>query len=281
MKKILILTILILLSYTVKAQFFDESVRWKEASVQVYPIEQILSFTEYTIKGKTEIDGNTYFNLYEDGDLNYYIREEENEKVYIYCPKRKKEFLVYDFDFVEGKEIYYESFRTHNNFHSLKINEVNFEKLLDGKSHQYAYAFSSFFSSTVKIIRGIGSTNCFFYYMQDHVLSHMPILYEFYRNDVLIYQYPKKYPLEIKNSEKNNLVTVYPQPAKDNITFKFKAEGAEELRIYNSKGVLIKTYNVNYVYSFKVKELLQPGVYFYTIQYKKSKTLSGKFIIKN
>jgi hypothetical protein len=280
MKKILILTILILFSYTVKAQFFNESVRWKEASVQVYPIEQILSFTEYTIKGKTEVEGKEYFNLYCNGSLSYYIRETEDQKVYIYYPKREKEFLVYDFDFVEGKEIHYESFRTYNNNHSLKINKVGFENLLDAKNYEYACASSNFFTSTtLKIIKGIGCTNGFFYYMRDHILSRMPILYEFYRDDVLIYQYPQKYPLEIKNREKNNLVTVYSQPSKDLVNFIFKTEDTNRLIIYNLQGSFIKSYDIKNRSTLKIKNEFNSGIYLYKIECKNNRVLTGKFII--
>ncbi len=283
MRKFIILITLFFSIYTISnAQFFNESVKWKEASVQVYPKEQILSFTEYKIKGKTEIDGKTYFNLYEDGNLNYYIRETEDKKVYVYCPKRGREFLCYDFEWQVGKEIYYQPFYRDGEFSSIKIDKINSIKLLDKKSYNYIdRGKDSYIGTSKMIINGICHNHGFFYLLKQKPISRREILYEFYRDDILVYQTPKKIPLDIKNSEENNPATVYPQPARDNITFKFKAEDAEELRVYNSKGVLIKTYNINKASTFKIEEALQAGVYFYTVQYKRAKTLSGKFIIKN
>ena len=284
MKKILILTTLILLSYTVKAQFFNESVRWKEVTIAITTSgEQFYFFNEYSIKGKTKIEGKEYFNLYCENLLRYYIRETQDQKVYVYHPEIKKVFLLYDFDFKKDKVIPFLPFHKDSKLESLKIDEVGFEKLLDGKNYEYAHANSKSID-LLKIIKGVGSTNGFLYHMNiiQGFSNRNTLLYEFYKNDVLIYNCPKEsFVSDIKNDEENNQVTVYPQPARDNITFKFKAEGAEELRIYNSKGVLIKTYNVSNISSFKVEELLQSGVYFYTVQYKKGKTLSGKFIIKN
>jgi hypothetical protein len=283
MKKILILTTLILLSYNVKAQFFNESVRWNEVKVSS-ETHQIISHVTYHIKGKTQIDGKTYLNVCVDDDLRYYIHETEDKKIYIYFPSCKHETLLYDFDWQVGGRMHYEMYCTNGKFYFFEITKLSPIKLLNNKDYVCANYGKDFFGNPSMIIKGFGSTNGFF----DHIFPKptcsdytINLLYELYKDDELVYRYPEDIPLNIKNGEENNQVTVYPQPAKDNITFKFKAEGAEELRIYNSKGILIKTYNINNLSKFKIEELLQTGVYFYTIQYKKSKTLSGKFIIKN
>ncbi|MCT4688510.1 T9SS type A sorting domain-containing protein [Vallitalea sp.] len=283
MKKIVILITVVLLSISAKAQFFDESVRWKEATIEVYPKEQILFFTEYTIKGKTEIEGKEYFNLYCDNHLSYYIRETPDEKVYVYHPKNKKEYLVYDFNFEKDKVISYELFHEDYNTQALKIKEVGFEKLLDGKNYEYVYAGSKRIYS-IKFIKGIGSTNGFFYHMYAYLIEHMSRtnrLCEFYKDDVLIYNYPVNYPMSIENTEESNSVIIYPQPSKNIINFKFNTEDVEILNIYDQSGILIKSYNVKNKSIFTIKNELNTGVYIYHIKTKSNKTTVGKFIITN
>ncbi len=281
MKKILILTTLILLSYTVNAQFFNESVRWKEIKVSS-ETHQIISYVTFHIKGKSQIDGKTYLNVCVGDDLRYYIHETEDKKIYIYFPSCKHETLLYDFDWQVGGKMHYEMYCTNGKFYFFEITKLSPIKLLNNKDYVCANYGKEFFGNPSMIIKGFGSTNGFF----DHIFPKptcsdytINLLYELYKDDELVYRYPEEIPLNIKNSEENNLVTVYPQPSNGFVSFMFNIEDVETLNIYNQQGSFIKSYGIKNRSTLKIQNEFSSGIYVYKVECKNNRVLTGKFII--
>lgn len=94
------------------------------------------------------INDISYFKVFVDNNFYYALRETDDYKIYSYFADNQEELLIYDFDWVEGKELkfqYYEEPETYQTYAT--ISQIDSVKLLDNtyykclKSDDEIFAF--------------------------------------------------------------------------------------------------------------------------------------------
>ncbi len=78
-----------------------------------------------------------------------------------------------------------------------------------------------------------------------------------------------------------NLVKVYPNPAKKSMIFKFDNMETACLKIYSSNGQIVKNITFSNMDRIKIeRESLHSGLYFYQLSNQKGLMYSGKLIFE-
>jgi hypothetical protein len=86
--------------------------------------------------------------------------------------------------------------------------------------------------------------------------------------------------IEIKKSD-NSTIKLFPNPAKDNITFSFGEQHISEIQIYDCRGRLYWNYKIKRQSAFILStEKYQPGIYFYKATDKDGCLYTGKFVVQ-
>lgn len=100
----------------------------------------------------------------------------------------------------------------------------------------------------------------------------------YYVDSVSLWQ--NNFPTFIKEEQKNEFVSVYPNPASDIINFKFKdATEKRKIELYDAIGDLVLSEDAPTQNSSLKTHHLQSGVYFYTIKQNGSILKQAKFVI--
>lgn len=133
----------------------------------------------YEVKDEVLIDGIVYNEILANGERCCFIRE-EGPLVYIWIDEDRNG-LLYDFDWIEGKD-YYACDWYGDPFHE-KINKIEEETLKDNKSYQIwvPERMSGYY-----IIRGIGGTNSILDYYYPAVSGGGGCLLEFTRDVTIL-----------------------------------------------------------------------------------------------
>ena len=218
--------------------YFPEGTVWEEERHCYYENGQkyLSSYYRNTVEGDTTINGKTYKNVllemrtydeqhYDDEGFpvygwdrespwhwmsmgHYYGIREEGNKVYYYGDffsgyngMSPQEYLVYDFDWEEGKEIPI-YFNMNGKMVCDTITEIDEVRMLDGNTYECIYKPGSEDLRQVKGIGNLSNNGGLFRYLLDFPWDTSTLRYKrvmnFTRNGQLIYQWDRDAFLEEK-----------------------------------------------------------------------------------
>jgi len=286
MKTKILILILLFTVQLANAQTFDKKSSWVEVRTSMFD-ETFFELTTYKVGCDTLINSKNYSKIFRNDKFYVALRETEDNQIYVHFPNsRFIEVLVYDFDWYPNKELYFQ--RTYNmgptpdpstpNYYRCAIlgNEIDSVLLLNGKYYQYVHLYGS-----IELIKGIGRTSGFL-----HDITPLPtdgsqyaLLY-FYINGVLVYRNPYFDPTGINNTTDNvSEIKIYPNSSNHAVSVEIPANlNVETFSIFDTRGLLIKTYNISGKTTLEIKNLAK-GVYMYVAILKNKQKLSGKIII--
>ena len=181
-----------------RPQYYPEETMWVEAGTGM---DIVYNYTYFEVKQDTVIEGKTYKCVYCNGDLAFFLREDESKKVYLRGDpyslcfiSTNEEFVAYDFDWEVGKVLEtYTDFDTTNPVKH-KITDIYQFKLLDGSTCNYIMTSQSQYND-YRLFQGIGDDQGLFIhasYIADD--GTYPVLYSFTRGGVQLYQYGGEVP---------------------------------------------------------------------------------------
>jgi hypothetical protein len=276
--KILIFTVF-LSTQGINAQVFNKNSNWAVITTNIFD-ETFYDISNYSINGDTLIENVVYSKILKNGNFYSALRETDDNKIYTYFSDLEKELLIYDFNWYPNKTLYCQTSYENSVVQAVLGSEIDSIRLLDGKYYKCIYDNVG----KVSLIRGLGDIRGFFISTFELPTNgyQFALLY-FYTDSLLIYCNPDYNYCNTNsitvNTRENSKIKVYPNPSDGNIIIEFQ-DGLyiETLEIFDTKGSLIKTYNVNG--NKKVEISLSKGIYMYSTTSKKIQNLSGKIIIK-
>lgn len=273
--------ILLLIVQVVKGQYFDTSSNWTLITTNVFD-STFYEISTFKVDGDTLINDINYFNVFYNDNFFCALRESEKNKIYSYFSDLQKELLIYDFDWIEGKELKYQHYEEEGAYRTYAtINQIDSVKLLDNNYYKCLKSGNDIFC-----IQGIGDLDGFFSFMfLSPTNGDQTAVLCFYKGEQLIYSNPDYNNCEVTSiynniySDKN--VIVYPVPSDGSVIIKLLGDdfiNADYIKIYNEAGVLIKSIRINETRIININQLTG-GIYVYQIIFEKGQNISGKIII--
>jgi len=206
----------------------------------------------YKFQGDTIIIGNNYKKLYFTSDSTmttwYYcgaFREDSTKKVY--RQSSPYDILYYDFGLSKNDTV-----TVHGLFYNplMVVDSVDTVTLITGEKRKAIYLHDSVNYCNDEWIDGIGSILGILNVDASCAIDVYYNLNCFIENDTLKY-HTSFYPTCYYNTEGineniiNNIVTIYPNPTKDNLTIETNSNTAQKLEITNLIGQTIYTSYIN------------------------------------
>lgn len=277
-----LILILLLIVQVVKGQCFDTSSNWTLITTNVFD-STLCEISTFKVDGDTLINDISYFKVFVDNNFYCALRETDDYKIYNYFLDNQEELLIYDFDWVEGKELkfqYYEEPETYQTYAT--ISQIDSVKLLDNTYYKCLKSDDEIFC-----IHGIGDLNGFFSFIFPSAPNgDKSSLLCFYRGEQLIYCNSDYNDCEITSIDDKNIssdknVRVYPVPSNGNVIIELLDNDfidAESICIYNEAGELIKSIRINGTRIITINQLTV-GTYVYQITFQNGQKISGKIII--
>ena len=263
-----------------------------------------LTYERFTLNGEdTVINEITYKKLYMFFDTVFNksdavcvggIREDENKRIYyqiieivhfdkptfLYSPD--EEVLLYDFSLSVGDTAKITSGEI------LIVTSIDTITIGNSERKRFHLSYPSGFSTRAQWVEGIGNLEKGLLFTSGaYPFSVGSTLYCFKENDEILYlneEYSDCYPdfANIQEYQKEEYsISVYPNPAKEKIIFRFSENGIKQIKIYDSKGALIDTIEVSdnlLEVEYKTSHY-KAGVYLYSILNNKNQETKGNFIV--
>nr|NQU92444.1 T9SS type A sorting domain-containing protein [Bacteroidota bacterium] len=263
MKKLSFLLIGILTSLLIFSQeyypFPDSNAIWNKYSIHVEYPQSVAYKIRYGTIGDTMIDNMEYSKIYrliDDTCLNISNSEyfgairEENKKIYtITTYHGDQEILLYDFSKQVGDTIFSNSPEGYMAYPVI-ISSIDTIELNDGSNRRRYWLEGGYYSLLTECwIEGFGSIHGLFTPLFDLITNYYePHLSCFKQNGNTVYlnNYSCDKCFCSLGTSINEIseiqIQVYPNPFSDQIIIESKNE-CSEIRIYNSKGKIIQTFN--------------------------------------
>lgn len=241
----------------------------------------------YTVKDSI-IDSVTYTTIEFEEDIKYFLREsEDNSKVYFYCPFLSDSiFTVLDLTLQKADTFYI------NTIYAKTPIIADTVYIKEGRKHirfDYEIDYDYGGNENFEFIEGVGTNFGLFYPVRDWERNYLLCSYKdkslVYINNSNVSDFNGKCKVfwtDINKYESSHKISVYPNPAKKTVTFKFDKENYSNnysIKIYNAYGTLCKTLNNNHGYAEMNIAHLPAGIYLYEIR-SNSKNFNGKLIIQ-
>jgi len=302
-----IITVLIVIGFTnlITAQnIVDTTKMWRNRIIGFECNSNPYSerYTE-TIKfeGDTTINFKQYKKIFRAVDEFYsqwefyaFIREDNNEKVFIRADTSQQEYLLYDFnpninDTLMVYSIFdYTYFNAEFGFVSniMKVDSID-TVFIAGKNRK-RISISCDNCMEEYWVEGIGNLeNGILHNQMGYFNSITQNLLCVYNSDTLLYENPDinscyeyyECPTNIVEKNKIKKITIYPNPITETSTLKIDNSNNNTLEIYDNQGKLITKINIDNEYIINRKDF-KSGIYFYLIRNKENLIGKGKFIIK-
>ena len=174
-------------------KFYPEGTTWVDAYVSInsgVPCR----LDAYEVGGDTVLNGKTYSKVLNNGDpWEWLLREEAPAKVYLRSIYDEYEFLAYDFEWAEGKEISHGYADPMYGETSFVISGIGQATLMDGSSCDCIGVLDE---DGDFMLRGIGSgSGIFVPFFELPPDGTVPRLYSFTRGGTLLYQYGGALPV--------------------------------------------------------------------------------------
>ena len=267
-----------------------------------------LNEATYQLNGKVFINGNWYSRMlhyerncygvgscycgliYGADTTTYYIRQDTTQKkVWIYIPSTNSDTIFLDFnlnigDTIDGRKEYWAQ--------PLGFGEYAFVSSIDsvliGSQYRkrYNYTYQAFMNS---MIEGIGPTHGPFY-LENIGYDHIQTLNIFSQNNQLFYPYYSSdttgmwqschdFTTTVKESELENNISIYPNPATNNFTLRLDSEIKNaKLEVYDAIGVKVYQQKLNQR-STTIHQTFFSGIYFVKVT-DGERTFAQKLIIQ-
>jgi hypothetical protein len=277
--KILILILLVTVQM-VKSQSFDKKSSWTVITTNMFD-DTFSEISTYKVDGDTLIGNKSYSKLIRNNNFYSALRETEDNKIYAYFSDLERELLIYDFDWIPNKTLYCQTSYEDYVIQAVLGNNIDSIQLLDGKYYKCVKNYVG----EISLIRGIGDTRGFFISTFELPPNgNQYVLLCFYIDDMLVYSNPN---FSYCNTSSINIVAdndskikLYPNPSNNIVTVEFLENlKVDTFKIFDIKGSLIKTYEVNGKNKIEIQNLVK-GTYLYSAIIKNNQNLSGKIIIK-
>jgi hypothetical protein len=274
---------LIIQSQASICQVFDLNSNWTEIRYKISD-GSVQSINNYRVDGDTIIGNVQYARIIRNGNFELAIRESVDFKVFVYYPETELEYLLYDFDWIEGKTLYFQEPQLNEVNTYFTINTIDSIELLDGKYYKCLKVDDEIFC-----IRGIGSIDGFFsFFFEQPLDGTRTAILCFYKGEQLIYSNPDYnnctvHTELIKNCNNDNFIKIYPQPSNGTITIELLSNASEdaiEILIFDERGIIVDSFELFERNSIKIQNL-PVGTYFYQIYTPLNQKYSGKIIITN
>jgi len=196
---------------------------------------------------------------------DFYVRENvEERKVYFKLDQDEEEFVLYDFSLEVGDSISTPFNINDEYYHLLEINNIN---LVDGTLVQ-EYVFSGgtgSFDGNFKYIESLGSVLSTFGDFGIGIGFHSELLCVEI-NDNLIYDGNcSGFVLETEEIEKQNNLTIYPNPATDFVTVEYENYLYSKAQVVDATGRLVQSIQLNGSPQRINLDGLNSGIYFLAI----------------
>jgi len=151
----------------------------------------------YEISGDTVLNHVLYNKVTKDGVYYSAVRQDSQNKVYVFFQNKTHEKLIYNFSWQVGDSLKYEPYNDEQLHLMGKINQIGSILLFNNKSYQ-----TVIFDANTKIIQGIGSLNGFFSHLFETINGETTELLCYSKNNQLLYLNPKYTNCDGKTSYK-------------------------------------------------------------------------------
>ncbi|MDD2797977.1 MAG: hypothetical protein PHV20_05235 [Bacteroidales bacterium] len=186
--------ILLLCQFQIFGQI-AKNVKWSEIVTKesVSPV-----IHRYEILGDTVLSNVLYYKVTKDGVYYSAVRQDSQNKVYVFFPNKTHEKLVYDFQWNVGDSLKYEPLDNEQLLLMGKIDQIGSILLFNNKPYQTVA-----FGGNTKIIQGVGSLNGFFTHLFESINGEKTELLCYSKNNQLLYLNPKYTNCDGKTSYKS------------------------------------------------------------------------------
>lgn len=227
MKKIIITAALLFALQIVKAQFLTDNMRWTYIETNIFEDIPDKVYSD-RIEGDTIITGLTYFKVYNENNIFFAaLREDTANKIFFYDFFTNREYLLYDFEWENGKELLYQ-WRVYDSvlgdyplISYAVIDKMDSVQLLDGLYYKCLRDGTS--ENRINVIQGIGDLKGFFLYPLRPSNGSQIDLLCFHKGNQLIYLNPDYEDCtagitsNIEELSKDK-IKIFPNPTSNNLT---------------------------------------------------------------
>lgn len=284
MKNTILTLCFILMSLGTHGQYFDKQSNWTIITTNTLD-KNFTRIDTYRVDGDTLFNGKNYWKVNLNNFFYCAVRVSGDNNVFAYYPDRNEELLVYDFNWVIGKELKFQASEENGEYFTYysEIKEIDSLQLLDNKYYKYIKS-----DNNIYCIQGLGDLDGFFSFVISRPTNgDQTALLCFYKGEQLIYSNPRYsncsvtvlQNTDIANSEPG--IKIYPQPSKGGITVELvgsQFDGAESIRIYSQNGSLVGSMKIDSTRQIDLN-VASSGVFIYQISDQKGKVVSGKMYL--
>lgn len=280
MRKIFLISILVILCTVSFAQFFDMRSSWSIIETNLFDDSYGVVRT-YNIEGDTIINDLTYGKLFCD-NVYYCSLRESGGRVFAKFQEIETDLLVYDFNWSPNDTLFHQ---VSYDLDSLYVQAILGESidsvlLMDGRY----YKCLKNFLGEITIISGIGDTHGFFYSTFELPTNGSKFsMIRFSIGGVLVYcnsEYDNCGEGDVNEITTNDLAfNVFPNPANQVVTIEFYHDCFKKIEVYDTKGIVVYSrFMYNGMNHIDLDELSK-GEYIIVVSNSDNK-LSAKLIVK-
>lgn len=222
--------ILLLCQFQIFGQI-TKGVKWSEivTKASVSPV-----IHRYEVLGDTVLSNVLYSKVTKDGVYYSAIRQDYQNKVYVFFPNRTHEKLIYDFDWQVGDSLKYEPYNDDQLRLMGKIDQIGSILLFNNKPYPTVVVVTD-----TKLIQGIGSLNGFFTHLFESNNGETTELLCYSKNGQLLYLNTKYTNCDGKTSYKPCFGKEYTKWTTI-VQYEYPSSGPDEI---NAQGVFLPIQN--------------------------------------